>query len=275
MPRYRQPSQSANGQESSGGQSRVRVSTPHRRASVQNTVSTPQTPTNPAHKPLWKNPLTWVLVCIAAGILVIPKFIEDLVPKVIAIHASDVSDSGIAHPELPLQVCKSRAENLKTGDLAIDLQFSDRAEAISDKLIRQDTDLNGLCAAITTMKNRPNTISRKQGTSPIAIIDRITNAVVTQRRKNNQNPVVVTLWLDEAEPVPGQSAYDYDHFQKQVEKITNDRSKVAIIGTKGELREELEKRLGQNSSVFLCTENDGKECVSRVFEAARSLPQPK
>lgn len=267
MPRHRQTSQpsTANGNQPK----------PYRRTTALNPSSTPQTSLNAPQKPLWKNPLTWALVGIAAGILVIPKILEDNVTKVIAIHASDVSDSGIAHPELPLQVCKSRAENLKTGDLAIDLQFSDRAEAISDKLIRQDTDFNGLCAGITTVKNRPNTLSRERGTSPITVIDRITNAVVTQRRKNNHYPIVVTIWLDEAEPIPGQPPYDYDYFQKQVEKITNDRGKVAIIGTKGELQEKLEKRLGQNSSVFLCTENDGKECVNRVFEAARSMPQPK
>ncbi len=228
--------------------------------------------TNPAiHKPIWKNPLVLIGCVSAVSILCYPIWQDGKITRVIAIGAVDVSDSGIANLEAVKDVCIVRVDKLIAGDVSITIDFSDRAEKTGSQTIDNNTDSSQQCQTVfTNGKERSAQISKRGGTDPMAVIDRIENAVISERSKDNQNPVVVTLWLDAAEPVLGKPAYDFNDFQKRVEAITNDRGKVAIIGTTGELAEDLEKRFAKNSSVFLCTAKDSADCIRKTFDAART-----
>ena len=222
-------------------------------------------------KPIWKNPLVWLGVAGASLVLGYPIWEDQRLTRVISVYAVDVSDSGIANPEAVKAVCKAHANRSIAGDVSITFEFSDRTENTGSQTIDSNSDLSQQCQTVFTGgTERSKQISKRGGTDPIAVIDRIENAVVSERAKGNQNPVVVTLWLDDAEPVAGKPAYDFDDFQKQVEAIASDRGKVAIIGTTGELAENLEKRFAKNSSVFLCTAKDSADCIRKTFEAART-----
>ena len=225
---------------------------------------------NPNHKPLWRNPIVWLGIIACFGILVFPVWQDSKNVKVISIHATDASDSGIANPEIPKGICKARAEKLIAGDLAMNFDYSDRPEPTYSQTIDQTTDLSQQCQTLfTNGKERPSQISKQEGTDPVSLITRIQNAVIAERTKGDRKPVVVTIWLDAAEPIPGKPAYDFDDFQKRVESIVRDRGKVAIIGTTGELRENLEKRFAKNSAIYLCTAKDSANCIRDTFDAAR------
>ena len=263
MSRYKRPQGTEQGTESRNVRSRkVRVASPSQPANQTNQNS---------HKSMLKNPLVWLGGLGAIAILFLPIWQDSKIIKVISAYAIDVSDSGIANPEAVKAVCKARAERLIAGDVSITIEFSDRAEKTGSQTIDNNTDLNQSCQTVfTNGKERSRQISKLGGTDPIAVIGRLENAIMAERSHGNQNPVVVTLWLDDAEPVAGKPAYDFNDFQKRVEAIASDRGKVAIIGTTGELAEDLEKRFAKNSSVFLCTAKDSADCIRKTFDAART-----
>jgi len=222
-------------------------------------------------KPLWKNPLLGLSFAIAVIILFYPIWLDSRTTKLLSIHATDASDSGIANPEIPKSLCKARADNLISGDSAINFDFSDRAEITGSEAIDNNTDLSKQCQTLfTNGKERPREISKKDGTDPISIITRIQNVITYERPKGNKNAVLVTIYLDAAEPVPGKPAYDFDDFQKRIESIVSDRGKVAIIGTTGELNETLVKRFKENPAISLCTSKNGVNCINEAFKAARN-----
>jgi|GEM_PF-1718163 len=264
MPRY-SPSKDTESQKSLQRSSSKSIRVEPRSNSQQSNPTITQ-------KSMWRNPLVWLGIAAALGTLLYPILQDGSTTKVISIHAVDVSDSGITEPEIPQTICKARAERLISGDVATNLDFSDRAELTSSQTVENSTDLNQQCQLLfTNGKNRPKQISKNQGTDPISTFSRIQNVVVSERSKGNQNPVVVTMWLKDAEQVLGKPKYDFGDFQKRVESITSDRGKVAIIGTTGELREDLENRFAKNPAVFLCTARDSAACIRRTFEAARTI----
>lgn len=225
---------------------------------------------NHNYKPIWQNPLTWVGIGGAIFTLLFPIWLDSKTVKLISIHASDASDSGIANPAIPQEICKARTERLIIGDLALNFDFSDRTEPTYTQVIDQNTELGQQCHTLfTNGKQRPKEISKREGTDPVSLIVRIQNAINAERAKGDHRPVVVTIWLDAAEPIPGAKPYDFDDFQKRVEAIVSDRGKVAIIGTSGELRENLEKRFTKNPSVYLCNIQGSNNCIRDTFEAAR------
>ena len=250
-------------------------SQPHsRNRSRSAKVTALRSTTKTKQKPFWQNSLVYLGAVAALVILIFPFWQENKIIKVISIHASDASDSGIVNPKIPQDICKARAEKLVAGDQTIDFAFSDRAEPTRNEIINQTTDLRQQCQDLfTDKKERPKQIGESNGTDPISIISRIENAIATERAKGNKKPVMLTMWLDEAEPTEGKSAYDFNDFQKRVEGIVSARGRVAIIGTKGELRENLEKRFAKNPAISLCTAKDSATCISDVFESVRTLPK--
>jgi hypothetical protein len=238
-------------------------------------VTSPSQPANQtsqaSHKPIWKSPLVWIGGVVAIAILLMPIWQDSKIMRVISAYAVDVSDSGIANPEAVKAVCKAHTDRLMAGDVSITIEFSDRAEKTGSQMIENNTDPSQQCQTVFTNGNeRSEQLSKRGGTDPIAVIGRLENAIIAERSQGNQNPVVVTLWLDDAEPVAGKPAYDFNDFQKRVEAIASDRGKVAIIGPTGELAEDLEKRFAKNSSVFLCTAKDSADCIRKTFDAART-----
>jgi hypothetical protein len=227
-------------------------------------------PTNNKDKAIWDNPSAWLLMgCITIAVLGYPIWLQSKTSKVISIHGSDASNSGLDDPRIPQEICKARSEQLVDGDLAINFDFSDRAEPTFKQTFGTNTNLTEQCNSISTNpKNRQSQIGKHSGTDPVALMTRIQTAIAAERAKGDQRVVVISIWLQAAEPVEGKP-FDLKAFTKKLETIVQDRAKVTLIGPTGELREMLESPFAGNQSLTLCTVQDSASCIRSVFEEAR------
>lgn len=174
--------------------------------------------------------------------------------NVIYVHVSNSSGNLFTQKEI--------CSNLLKGDLAINLDLSDYPNEPSIQII--DTS-SGLTQKCQTLFNNARAIRNKEINLSLTM-NRIQNAIATERLSGNRNPVVVTMWLYDA-VVPTSSVFK--DFQQQVESIVRDRGTV-IIFTTGKLREILKERFNRNPDVHLCPINS-RSCILETFQEAREV----
>ena len=215
----------------------------------------------------------WLLGLLGLAVLLIPVLIDSRIQRVISIAANDQSLSGLAFPEVPQQHCEALVRQLKTGDRIISIVFADRPERIQDKKIRNTFTLLKECRELDPDHRRlSSSLGTQRGTSPERLLDQIIDTIAAKRTQGLQAPVVVTIWLQAAEPLPNQSPINFTRLQEQVEKVTSDRGIVAIISPPGQLQTDLMTYLKTNPKSRICTLNEVDECVAEVFEMARRSP---
>jgi hypothetical protein len=217
-------------------------------------------------EPLWRSPMVWIGTLMLLGLLFIPVIWDWNTPKLLFYYLSDSSSSGTSNRKKLATICDAWSANLKPGDIFGEFQYADRSEPTRIQKIEINTDLHELCKVTA----RSSAIGHRNGTSPISPMNRLLNAVTAERARRNDRAIAAVMWLQEAEPIPGASPYDYNEFQRVVEQVVKSRAKIAIIGPTGKLGELLEQRFSSNPSVYLCPVSAAADCTQKLFDAART-----
>jgi hypothetical protein len=215
---------------------------------------------------LWRSPKIWGGGIAALVLLLSPLIGDWYTAKLLFYYLNDSSSSGISNRKISATLCDTWSPNLKPGDTFEEIQFAERAEPTAIQKIEISTDLAQLCK----VQPRSPAIGHQNGTSPISPIKRLLNSITAERSRGNNQSIVAVMWLQEAEPIPGAPAYDYNEFQRLVEQIVKNRAKIAIVGPTGQLGEMLTQRFSSTPSVYICPVSAAANCTQRVFDAART-----
>jgi hypothetical protein len=215
-------------------------------------------------EPLW--PKIWGGWIAALVLLLSPLIWDWKTPRLLFYYLSDSSSSGMSNHKILTNLCDAWSANLKPGDTFERIEYAERAELTQIQKIEISTDLAQLCQ----VQPKSPAIGHQNGTSPILPIERLLNSIAAERSRGNNQSIVAVIWLQEAEPIPGTPAYDYNEFQRLVEQVVKNRAKIAIIGPTGELGEMLAQRFSSTSSVYICPVSAAANCTQRVFDAART-----
>lgn len=222
---------------------------------------------------VWKSPLLWLAILAMLIVAAIPIVEWYRTVRVIAILASDASDSGLADPTVGQNICRTQTQALKPEDVAIDIAYADTTEATRSSTVRSVTQMFPRCQDYA--KQRPATVGRVTGTSPLLLLERIQTQIQIQRKAGNTSPIAVVVWMQAAEPGPGLPPLDFDVLGQQIKQITDDRGRVAIVGPTGQLRQNLENLSAQNPYLQVCSVAEHQSCIRDTFDATRALPAGK
>ncbi|WP_353258245.1 hypothetical protein [Prochlorothrix hollandica] len=162
--------------------------------------------------------------------------------SLLVIMADDLSLSGLAVPDAVQQHCHQVLKQIKTGDHLIKLGYADRPETLYDAPVQNTIGLLRTCPN----PEPPGTIGRRSGTSPTEMLEAVLIALESARVRGNTDPVVVSIWLQDAEPVPGDPPLDWERFQAQVDTLTTNNGVVTFFGPTGELQQNLKIHLKGN-----------------------------
>ena len=207
----------------------------------------------------------------AVGIVVIPTLLSHRQSRVISIHANDFSGSALDDIKTAVQHCIAAARSLKEGDYAVSIGFADRPEVTQAAVVDDVAALLKKCDAIRRDRIPPS-VGKQPGTNPIALLDKVQNQLKSQRTLGNQNPGVITIWLQNAEPRLRGTRLDFKRVRSQLQQITNDRSTVVIFGPTGELQSDLELAIQGIPRVELCPIESFEPRIKQAFNKARHLP---
>ncbi|MEB3233610.1 MAG: hypothetical protein VKJ64_21555 [Leptolyngbyaceae bacterium] len=219
--------------------------------------------------PLWRSPLLWLGIALIIIIGAIPIIEWYRTVQVIAILASDVSQSALADPTIGYHICRNQTQSLKPNDIAIDLFFADTTEPTRSSAVENVTQLFARCNVFKSNQPHPNTVGQGTGTSPIVLMDRILCQIDIQRTAGNDYPIAAIIWLQAAEPGPGLPALDFTILGSQINQITKQKGHVTIIGPTGTLRQELDDLSAQNPNLRICSVAEHQSCIRQTFERAR------
>lgn len=214
--------------------------------------------------PWWRSlPIVGALL-LGVGVLGATLAVEFTTQRVIHIRADDSSDSAVGYTALRQQHCQASVQHYKPGDIAIAISFADRPVTTQNISIFNSFSLLGTCS------DTKRAIANKQpGTSLILLLERIQSAVEKQRARNNLNPVVATVTLQDAEPGPNQPALDFDRVRKLVSSITQNGGAIALMVENEELQNQLDTKLAEDGNVQICSFTGATECVNWAFETGR------
>jgi hypothetical protein len=216
----------------------------------------------------WQSPkvLTVVLALICFAVFYLLS--DAKTQRLLVIQAKDQSASALAITGAETQQCKAILNSIKTGDRLMVLTYADRPEIMVDSPVQNTIGLLRQCNEQTI----PNTIGRRQGTSPVQMLSAVLVALESARIRGNTDPVLVSVWLQAAEPVPGDPPLDWAQFQAQVDTITANNGVVSIFGPTGELQQQLKAQLKHNSQAEVWPLEEVEQSVTWAYEVARQLP---
>lgn len=245
----------------------------HSRKSIAKDSPTPLPQNSPqtnlsATTPINRMQVIQVLVLggLVASAIVIPLLINALTQSVLAIKADDLSGSGY-RPETLKALCQARAGQTRTNDQEIAIAYADRAEVTQD-----DHTASGLKTHTCNTPPVPPSLGKHTGTDPTTMLGVVVDAIATARAQGNQDPIVVTVWIQDAEPVAGQ-AMDLARLKQQVNTITSHRGAIAIIGPTGQLQTQLRTVLKENPQVRICPTQSLKDCIDWAYQTGRKIPR--
>jgi hypothetical protein len=227
-------------------------------------------PTAPSVKPPLSTKLMTILGLGAVlSILIIPAVLDQQTQRVIGFRANDRSQSGLPYSAVAQQHCQAQIRQLKPGDWVVNIDYADRPEVIQDTLVHSQVELLRQCQD----DSHPTPIAAEmgidRGTSPHLLLDQILIMIRAKRAEGITAPAVVTVWLQAAEPVPGQLAFDITHIKSQAQQITDAQGVIALMGTTGQLQTDLRTALADNPSARVCTLNDIDDCINWAYRAGR------
>ena len=212
-------------------------------------------------------------VVSAVGIVVTPALLSHRQPRVISIYANDLSKSALSDIHVAQQHCSAAARLLKKGDYAVSIGFADRAE-VTEASVVNDEEIEARpnkCNEISRDRIPP-TLGKQQGTNLVALLEEVETQLKSQRTRGNQNPGVITIWLQNAEPRHRGTVLDLKRVRSQLQQITDDHSTIAIFGPTGQLHSDLEKAIQDNPRVELCPIRNSETCIKQAFGRGRKLP---
>lgn len=216
----------------------------------------------------WQTPQA-IFGVIVLALLAFYFLIKDAkTQRLLVIQAKDQSASALAITGAESRQCKSILNQIQPGDRFMVLTYADRPEIIEDSPVDNTIGLLRQCQD----QPIPSTIGRRKGTSPVQMLSAVLVAIESARIRGNTDPVLVSIWLDAAEPVPGDPPLDWAQLQAQIDTITANNGVVSIFGPTGELQQQLKSKLKANPQAEVWPLDEVEQSVAWAYEVARQLP---
>jgi hypothetical protein len=188
--------------------------------------------------------------------------------NIIHIRSDDVSASAEPYTILRQHHCQLSSEHYQPGDMVVDLLFADHSEIAHDITVSNGLSLLGHCNDLKI----PPSVGQQRGTSLILALKYIQTIIANKRALGNTNPIVVTITLQATEPGSNQpDPHDFKTLRNLVQAIVNDRGVLTIIGTTGQLQNDLSTHLQGLPNQRTCPVSSLNECVKWAFETGRKL----
>jgi hypothetical protein len=224
----------------------------------------PPTPNQP-NEPWFKSPIILSASILGLGVVGATLFVELTTQRIIHIRADDNSDSAETYTAERQQHCQASIQHYKPNDVAITIPFADRPVTTESISIFNSLSLLGKCQ--DSQREIHNNVA---GTSLILLLDRIETTVKKQRARNNLNPVVVTIAIQDDEPGQNQpNPEDIQRVKTLVHNITQDQGAIAFMVEDEALKNQLDTNLATEGNVQICDFKDIANCVNWAFETAR------
>ncbi len=99
----------------------------------------------------------------------------------------------------------------------------------------------------------------------------VNRLIKKERDRQNYNPVVVTITLQDTEPVPNQPQPDDQQLQELVHQITAHQGTIMFMVEDPNLSSQLQTVLSNETYAEICSFTDISNCVNKAFEVARKL----
>jgi hypothetical protein len=217
----------------------------------------------------WQNP--WTYVSVAMGCLVVGgAVVFDLSrQRITAIYATDVSDSAQAEKELSKKICTTYVQQLINNDKSIGIAFAESTEPVWKTTVSNNATLIGLCNK--TLRERPKNLGNNPGTSLERLLNRIETAIQIERVQGNKQPILVSIWLQAAEPGVDFGNPNFAQIETEIASLTKENVLLTIVGPTGNLLDKLEDIEAKNPSLKLCQVQEHQECLSQTFKDARQM----
>lgn len=234
-------------------------------------VSSHQHSLNSLPPPWWQSWQVILAGTLGASLISIPMVLDFSASRVIHFMVDDVSRSATEQKQaLRIEHCQASFQNYREGDYQIQVVFADQPEMLREKKVTNILMLGNCNDAIST----GTTVGQQKGTSLILVLQYLDELIKSYRFKGSDEPIVVTISIDEAEPGPGQPLMDRNgllRVKSLLESITQENGVVTIIGPTQELQRELQKQSIELNGTKICTFNDVTDCVKSSFRSARQL----
>lgn len=192
-------------------------------------------------------------------------------PNITVLKFDDFSWSGIEKLELQReQHCIATIENVEVGDKVKQYQFAEIAEEIGTGKVINNKFGDLICDPkdVKTIKAKIGQIS---GTSLAETLDLAEIEIKNERNKGNEQPIVLTITLDDTEQVQGRSPEDFEQVETLLQEIISNNSVVRIMGVQGKLQVKLKEIASNYKEVEICTLEGVNACVTSGFQEARQL----
>lgn len=233
------------------------------------------TPTNnKKRKPLHKDLKIISLGSVIAIAFGWATFASITTPNITILKFDDVSKSGLAKLATQRkQHCIVVIENVEPGDTVKQFQFADIAEEITSKTVNNKYRDN-ICDPkdVNTIKAK---IGEIKGTSLTETLRLAGIEIKSQRNQGNEQPILLSVTLDDTEQVEGRSPEDFQQVESLLQEIVSNKSVVRIIGVQGELQVKLKEIASSYKELEICTLEGVNACVTSGFQQARELAAQK
>jgi hypothetical protein len=213
--------------------------------------------------PIYRSPVTWVLVLLTIGIL-FQTVSYKTARRVVSLLFSDVSQSNQVNRAAVTKICRDRLERLLEDDPIIDGKFSDRVEIVNNATYGSNYHLDCDRSAIS-----PPGLGKQPGTDLAAALSSMNDAIEHQRVLGTSGKVAAILVIQAAEPTAGKKPIDSQTLVTAVQKITK-QGFLTIIGPETILQGQLNQTFANVPNLKVCSFSQAKACgIDWVFDRAR------
>lgn len=218
----------------------------------------------------WKSPWTALGALIAVLAIGIPAIKDWQTKRLMVFLSLDSSASALANPADGDSTCRATVPRLMSGDTLYNIPYADTTEVQHNTKVTSPTAIFNYCDDYRD-KKKPERLGKSNGTTPVALIDRIFNNIVTERKRGNTQNIVLISYLQEAEPGPNIPPLNFDNLATKLKLIQKERGTVLLIGTSGDLRQKLEQMDAKDpdlNNLRLCSVGE-QVCIREAFDMAR------
>lgn len=213
-------------------------------------------------KPNWKiiGSVITVLLLAVAGF----SYRDFTVKRILNLRAHDVSDSGLEHEAVQIEHCQVSQRNQKVGDYSVVIGFADTAEVVNERKVENQLDF-------ASCEFETSAFGKLPGTSILNLFRLAQTVVKGYRARGVDDPMVFSLTLDAAEPVPGEPPFN-EQSLKEVVSIAEElasNGQILIVGPSTTLQQRLKEHLEGNPNIRVCPYSNVKTCTEEAIQKAR------
>jgi len=220
--------------------------------------------------PFWTSPWTRLGLSITIIAIAILIFKDWQTKRLIIFLSLDSSASALENPAEGENICRNTVGRLISGDTLFTLPYADTTEVQNSTKISSPNSIFKYCDQYRN-KEIPKSLGKFNGTSPLALLDRVLDNIKIERKQGNSQSIVLISYLQDAEPGPNVPPLNFDKLAERLRSIQKERGTVLLIGTSGDLRKQLEvmnSKYSDLKELRLCSSVE-LMCIREAFDSAR------